>query len=434
MACVKCFFSNITQNKIKESIHKDKFEDILREYKDRYMHELEGLHNPNKCECNNDSEAKISVANDFYKEVRENREYIGGVFDQVIDIYLTYISENRHKAYVKMRKFLEDNEINIEHPEDSDTERLMFRGRPCTKDCNPFNITEYFHIPFHMRNKIGNQRFSVSGHPMIYFATSLPLVLKELNCEWANVAVFLPRQGCIKKKCFDIANYVEDYLNYIFPEINKDKVCIGYNNDFLMFSKTLFKQNISSSILHQIISFPAKNKNDYFIEEYVLPQLLTEVLQDKIEEGNVEYDGFCYQSTKVIGYEKERKKNRNYCFFIPYNSRENYNMKFMNRFIYACLDGPDDKKNLEQLNNLLREFKCIRSEALAKSLGDFELSRSLSSRYRYYLKSIEEHISVMQDARIDGTPYYKTAQGMLESTLIYNLLMQIIMMSKKGDL
>ena len=110
-----------------------------------------------------------------------------------------------------------------------------------------------------------------------------------------------------------------------------------------------------SSIFYNILTFPTNDDTKgTFIQEYVLPQLLTNILKS--------YDpiGIKYRSSKEHKWEAYdeciNSLESNICFFVPY-SENNYNNNFLSKFYYSC----DTSRiiSMEELYNALSKLDFI---------------------------------------------------------------------------
>lgn len=164
------------------------------------------------------------------------------------------------------------------------TERVFFRGRMTSQFLGKMDM---FHVPYNKRYNLHNERFSLTGQPILYLGNSIADVMEELDIDIDdNDALqhlkissfeFLNEEDKIekKKKIFDLrCNIWQDMKNI--------KNCT--------FSEKKFFRNI----LSVICSFQKRKELEgyAFKEEYVLPQMLAQVLKRN------HYDGICYYSTK----------------------------------------------------------------------------------------------------------------------------------------
>ena len=94
------------------------------------------------------------------------------VFGSIISAYLKGV----HYIAIKSSKsFLEDMS-----PISLSASARLYKARESHSNYQ-YNKDELFHIPYDKRDKIGNQRFSVSGMPCLYLATSSYVCWEELG-------------------------------------------------------------------------------------------------------------------------------------------------------------------------------------------------------------------------------------------------------------
>lgn len=164
-----------------------------------------------------------------------------------------------------IEKFIE--EVN------KDTKFYRLRA---SNDYRLFSEVEMFHIPFEKCQKTSNNRFSISGLPILYFGSSIYgcwLEMGQPDIEKANVALYqIDSEACVK--C----------LPLIMPK-NRDKLTID---------------QIKLLPLILASTMKVQQPNEPFKPEYVIPQLLTECVQKYNVDQKPDYIlGIKYLSTKL---------------------------------------------------------------------------------------------------------------------------------------
>lgn len=134
-----------------------------------------------------------------------------------------------------------------------------------------YNKMEMSHIPFNQRNKVSNQRYSLSGFPCLYLGSSLYVCWEELNrpgFEDANSALFINKR---ELKLLDLR----------FPD-NIESV-----------------SSLAKFLLAACCSVKSSSASDTFKAEYVIPQAVLHSLVKYNNENNVKnrYDGIIYTSS-----------------------------------------------------------------------------------------------------------------------------------------
>src|SRR5690554_3224056 len=201
LKCIYCFFDSKYQRLLKQKTYKiDRFEEKLVKYKELYLTELQLICSVEKCSCclaSSNPQVKKWI-NDLCNNLVDNLPVIEETFEELIDIYLSFISLGQKEAHDKMWSFLEQNELINGATSLIGYTKLLFRGRAKKKGADSFSEIDFFHIPFSKRNKISNQRFSISGKPLLYLGYSVACVEQELGKNLNNISLsaFLPKYSC----------------------------------------------------------------------------------------------------------------------------------------------------------------------------------------------------------------------------------------------
>lgn len=166
-------------------------------------------------------------------------------------------------------------------------------------------------------------------------------------------------------------------------------------------------------VLFQILHFPVQdNHNGSFIQEYVLPQLLMDIINDK------KWIGVTYHSCKPYTEGRDSRKSyidKNRCFNVPY-SVGRYNDDLLNSFFYALWKSGDDLKKYSELKNMLNHIYVLIHKAADDGYN--------MTDYIFYCSSIEMHLEKMKYV-IEKEKYYKNKTTKVEITLLYKLLEKV---------
>lgn len=174
------FLTDQVQSRLKHEANlpeQDRFENILRYYKDRFMQSFEDKP-ANKITLNlkDDSEfLPVELKGDqdisrwfevLFGIVQDEADHLTRIFEEVIDCYLLVIRGRHHTAVLKMYDILEKYKLL----DDVWIGKvgLYFRCANLWPGAKPEELETYCHIPFNKRNLIKNQRFSISGMPVWY--------------------------------------------------------------------------------------------------------------------------------------------------------------------------------------------------------------------------------------------------------------------------
>lgn len=413
MQCIYCFFKDKFQNELKMKDRQFRFELELKEYKKKFIKSLDEV-----ClcsECINKHKFSKNVLAQFDEvstDVKSKKEYIAEVFDQIINVYMLYISKNHISAFIGLKNFLKKYSNNYTTINAIQMCKPMFRVRPLGL-YDKKNICEYFHIPFSKRYNVGNQRYSMTGIPMSYMAETLQIALDEVEkgIEEVNIALFVPRFSCFYQKgMYDVSNTISGALDAIIVESTQNS-SISYDNAIYTFSKKNMDKIIADYILYQILQFPTNsNTKGVFIQEYVLPQMMMEMIQNQGD-----YVGMQYQTSKFREYPNEIElhevPNLNYCFFIPFIEENDYNQNLLNEFFFVIYDEDDADINDEKLQQ--------RIDLCYKHCKEAQSKLYVVDEYRHYITQVKMYIekTTMINLTHDESKVYK-----VERALFYKFL------------
>lgn len=187
-------------------------------------------------------------------------------------------------------------------------ESITYRAREDSEDKFKMPTKEdMFHVPFHLRGKVGNERYSVSGLPCLYVGDSLYACWLELggpdassfNCALVRVIKDL--------QVFDMAKLADSYRKY--------------KSDSGTFKEKLFLIVIPLMLLS---SFKVRDKSAIFKPEYVIPQLLTQWLIEKfhLNRGKTNLIGVRYYTNATkVDFEGPTTLYVNYAFPVLSSSK-----------------------------------------------------------------------------------------------------------------
>lgn len=425
MSCIYCFLKDQHQSKLKEESRGRnifRFEEDLKRYEENFINGLLKVESSEKCSENHDFTERNDVK-DFLEELRKDMQgkekFIKCIFNNIISIYTEFISENHEKAYHKLVDFLEKYSTNYTSVNAIQIIKPMFRIRERNNIYDEAAIEEYFHIPFSKRYLVGNQRFSMTGHPMSYMAESLQIALAELGkkIDEVNVALFFPKYSNFwGKGMYDVSNSFFDSLDAMIFDTYDDKRKLQYTNEILPISEGKMRKLLADYVLYQILNFPTQEESKgLFVQEYVLPQLMMEVVQNKEK-----WVGIQYQTTKLPDYVGMNRHGPvpklNYCFWIPYTKDKEYNEEFLDNFFYEIYSTQGEKApDIEQIKKKIQECRehCKNSREKGYIMQEYDW-------YITQVKAYFEKILVVY-----GNQYSKTKVFEIESTLLYRFMVDI---------
>jgi len=159
---------------------------------------------------------------------------------------------------------------------------------------NTFRGEDMFHIPFEKRHLIGNNRFSLSGLPCLYFGNNVYCCWEELNRPRVDDC-FISKFNLTGHSFIDLSispTRVDQAINSLYDKLkmldfsyeSEVKAIEYYINDYLKIWPIIFCCSVRTFYKHSV-----------FKPEYIFPQLLLEWL---ISDRWATFDGIKFLSTK----------------------------------------------------------------------------------------------------------------------------------------
>lgn len=144
--------------------------------------------------------------------------------------------------------------------------------------------TELFHIPYKKQNLIGAHRYSVAGQPCLYASSSIRQAWIECGMprefSYAQLKIEEQPDTKVALRLVDFSQDIKTIIRLRDFRNKRDSV------------DQLIKNYIYSYPLRVACSLIVKNKNDKFIAEYIVPQLLMQWIRD-----TKKFDGVKYKPT-----------------------------------------------------------------------------------------------------------------------------------------
>lgn len=181
------------------------------------------------------------------------------------DIKNEFIKENNYK-FLKVYSKINRNEI-------------YYRVRS-NSTYKFYKKNEMFHIPFEKRGLVNNQRYSISGYPCLYLGSS------AYGCWEAT--------GRPDTEKFNIVA-IKARKEFVLLDLRIPKSLYEIN-------ETLFAADIYTLILSLACSLKCSNNNDPFKPEYIIPQIILNLVMED-EELGLSIDGIIYTSNTA--YQKD---------------------------------------------------------------------------------------------------------------------------------
>ena len=277
MQCLIDFLDDTYQNRLRllAQLKSERYEDTLDCYKNIFLANFNNI----EYECTANCACK-KYCNDIRNTINKiDEEEIIIFFDTLKQIYLNWIDANSIQALNAFLDLLDKYDI-LNFVYNISKSDIYFKGRLTNQVLTSWDM---FHIPFNKRYLINNQRYSLTGQPLVYIGSSVLDIASELDVtDIENFKVSSIKIPC-DMKIYDLRNNIYDLLSDMTFNTMLDK------------QETAFtKANFFKIILSSVCSFQKKQelKGYSFCEEYVLPQILAQILKTK------NYDGILYYSTK----------------------------------------------------------------------------------------------------------------------------------------
>ncbi len=410
MKCIACFSEDDFQKELKRKCFGiNRFENKITRYKELYINEIKNLISVSKCDCayRSTSAEYIKWNDDLLQNLQRNINIIESTFDELREIYLCYISQSNKIALDRFWSFLNENNLLMDSEGALSYTRLLFRARKNDGIFDTKDIKELFHIPFSKRHLIGNQRFSITGQPMLYLSNSVFSIEKELNESYDNLsfAAFLPKYYLYYgHRIYEIKNMLFNLLYKSLPAIFESGSRISYFDNHVTPNHSTIIIDIKKTILSHILTFPTEQKGT-FIPEYVLPQMITAALLEH------DYKGIVFPSTKDFSDWNTNKLNNdheiNIAFFVNYNHSQDLDTDLLNSFFYFTFDGSE---------NFTIDIKDIKS-GFEQIIDRNRKSDINNNDFIIPLVNANMHIDNLKTSRVKGIEYFETKSGKTELEL-----------------
>ena len=451
--CLICFLQNRLQAnlRVRAQLRSDRFEQTLMGYKESFIYNFKKYATLELCKEHEDYE----VLNSRLKRV--NTEEIENIFEELHKIYINWINAESQIALEKFTRLLE--EFNILGFNENIEDMILFRGRI---DESSLSHWDMFHIPFNKRYFIKNQRYSLPGQPLLYLALSPYGIFKELNLDIYNEKNKLTTRGrdtidsyinlkissfridkgitvekdiqykeFITKNVFDFRNK----FNNIAKEDNLNKNSKKHldTNIEKMFATDLeikepnqdeeVRRQLFKSIISFCCTFRVQNSssNMFFIEEYVLPQLLAQILKIKKKSGIIYSSSKAYEDlfdNKELNVYVEKNLD-NIALFTSYDFDHSKSVKNVyDRQLYNLFNITTPLAPKDGLASITPEIFNLIYEDAKKYL--FKLS---GFEYNQTMGILSNHMTYLNSGL---ESYYDQMPGRLHIIMIFNILSEIL--------
>lgn len=432
MLCLINFLGNSSQQKLRvlAQSRSEQYENTIEQYKKIFMAHLDYA-------CKDCGEKKCPYRDRCEiirnKIVQENKQKIFNFFEQLKDIYLLWIDSKTKESIKQFEKVLKSFDLLDFNTQLNDSD-IFFKGRVTDDFLTRWDM---FHIPFNKRHLINNQRYSLTGQPIVYIGRSVVDVVEELELTDIDKLKISSVQLPKSFKVYDLRN------NIITQIVKTDyDLFLGGSIDYNI-------NNFYKLILSSICSFPKREdlKNFSFCEEYVLPQLLAQIVKNK------KYDGIMYESTKRfnnIEYLKndshvnecnesaedenrKQKKNNEIAINIDLNQEYKENIalftKYNEKHVYDSalfkkieISVPISINKIDHID--LQDLKNIQEEInFTKNQDKVTIAETIISTYNRVYASMQ----------YQGVSYSESKVGQLHLYHLYEILHQVLIVEQEVE-
>ena len=412
VSCPVCFFRDQYQSDIKrKTFGIGRFERKLELYRDSFMDGVRQLGSLRHCTCymTYNNPAMVSWTDSFLSALQRSIDHIENAFNGLVVAYGDFISRTERTATETLWCYIQREGLWSQVEVRTTFARFFYRARG-KGDFDRAEIREYFHIPFSKRHCVGNQRFSISGHPMLYFGSSVLTVVKEMQKDVSDleVAAFVPRLSAQSgTKLFSLTNHINSAVELTLPEVLDAGSALSYDDSEVAPNRSTIKKDIHEVILLNVCTFPVEFRGS-FAAEYAIPQMLTTAL---IEHG---YDGVVFPSTKdfsdLSGQHAFSTHHLNLGLFVPYDEQSESNEVLLSSFWHTVCQGSAQLTVADLVN------KCEDVCRMSKILPDE------SNGYIRPTIRLKLCLEYLERASIGGIGYFTTDIGQLELQLSMAML------------
>lgn len=332
---------------------------------------------------------------------------IDAFFDNIQECYIKWIDAKPDESLHKFKQLLSDYNILDIH-ENLDKNLLYYKGRNSSDELSRYDM---FHIPFNKRYLISNQRYSLTGQPIIYLGKSILDIIRELEIsDFKNLNISYVR--------FNESLKLFNGRNNLFENIVDRPIGTFFPNTSPIYSENIFFKNILVWICSFVRKHPTKYNN--FCEEYVVPQLLSQILKEK------NFDGVIYTSTKsysdINSENKIKLKNIDICD----NAYKENIALFTN---YSKDNIYDDKLKKDIFISHPINIYHIRDITIA-DIDKIQSQASKLTKSQDKVVFVEQNIQwfkrVFKSMKIQDDKFLESKIGKIHMNLLYNALNDIL--------
>lgn len=313
-----------------------------------------------------ESTAALLTADQFDHHVMD-------LHDELTDVYQRWTTGRRPGASLLLQAYLEKHKV-LDDPPSAVPFMLFVRARWSESHLVASDLA---HIPFDKRFLVGNQRYSLSGYPVLYLSYSTLAVAAELRAADADLAKIWfssfdlkdPKDQPAVLDCTNIMARSAHVALLVDHEVGgKER-----RSDVHRLLSDELKREVARSVLAMHCSFARRATSDgqHFVEEYVLPQMVLEwTLEHEVFEG-VRFASTRLPDRASMGVDDDYRMN---LALVPRDvGGVPYDERLLARFYVS---EPVQAINVERRR--IGELNAVTSELAASPKGE-----SLSRWYHY---------------------------------------------------
>ncbi len=306
-------------------------------------------------------------------DVNINKNRVKRICEIIIESIECQLNGNSIEAINTVEKLFKEKDIGddlfsciLEKEESNHFTRQLYRGR-IGEDI--FELPEIFHVPFNKRQYVATERYSIPGYPCLYLSGSIYGSWIELNKHHINNFYVSRYEVKEKLKVLDLSILPREVINGNLGDGN-EYVKRSISGESIRISEIIQKYIYTWPIICAC-SFIIDERNRTFKSEYILPQLLLQVIRNISDESDkIHFDGIRYFSVKCK-YGANVKSNPLYINYVFISDNKE-------KYI-------DELKN-EYSKKLCRKFKLTPPANAYMCMSLNELGRSGLSLQKYHMK------------------------------------------------
>ena len=241
MECLKDFLCDTYQSRLRIFAQgkSERYEETIENYRQIFIAHLVLV----KEEYAGCKDCQMQMVCSKVREVvkRITEEEINDFFYSLKKIYLDWINSKIIESIKQFETLLTEYELFQFEKEIKESD-VFFKARISSQVLNKFDM---FHIPFNKRYLIENQRYSITGQPMLYIGSSIIGVAEEIGLNTIeDFKISIVRLPANKFKIYDLRNNTINDFESLWIDIMLDWDYYSYTKAhfcraFRMYNKSI---------------------------------------------------------------------------------------------------------------------------------------------------------------------------------------------------